>query len=188
MKKNLSIMLCVVLLSLLFISCDTTITNEESVVVPSSSSNPSQEVNLNNTNQEKSENKDSIDSTTQTTQSNEKTDNVVSEKEPDKTVAPQTEPAINVMLPKVTKVGRETCIPCATMTKLFNKMSPGLAGKADFELIDIEKDPSAIERFQLTAIPLIVFYDTQGKEIYRQLGVMEEQQIIDWLTTCGMKK
>lgn len=92
------------------------------------------------------------------------------------------------MLPKVKKVGRETCIPCATMTKRFAKMSPELEGKAEFELIDIEKDPSAIQTYQLQSIPLIIFYDTSGNEVYRQVGVMDEQDIIGWLEICGMKR
>lgn len=184
-------MLCVVLLSLLVISCSATTTNEEAVVIPCLTSDPSKvAVNPNNntTTQENSGDNVTANLANETTQSNEKTNNAESEKKPEETVVSKTESAMTAMLPKVRKVGRETCIPCATMTKLFKKMSPGLAGKADFELVDIEKDPSAIERFQLTSIPLIVFYDTQGKEIYRQVGVMEEQQIIDWLTTCGMKK
>lgn len=92
------------------------------------------------------------------------------------------------MLPKVVKVGRETCIPCATMTKRFAKMRPELEGKAEFELIDIEKDPSAIETYQLQSIPLIIFYDNFGKEIHRQVGVMDEQEIIEWLAKCGMER
>lgn len=178
MKRHLSIVIIMAMLALLA-SCGSNVIYEETVSIPCLTKEPTKTVqpitsidknDANQTSTDKQEVKD--------TESIEKKDET---KKPIEDVATK-------LLPKVRKVGRETCIPCATMTKRFKSMSPGLAGKAEFDLIDIDSDPSAIQTYQLQSIPLIIFYDTQGNEIHRQIGVMEESEIIEWLEICGMKR
>ncbi len=91
-------------------------------------------------------------------------------------------------LPTVMKVGRTTCIPCRKMSKLLGEMEPKLEGRAVVTIVDIDEDPDAIKRFNVTGIPVTIFFDGQGKEIYRQIGLLEEKEITDWLIISGMKQ
>ncbi len=160
-----------------FASCGSNVINEETVSIPCLTEDPAKAA-------QPSANVETKENPAVTTEQDDKSIETAEEKNEVKTVVEDATPK---MLPKVRKVGRETCIPCATMTKRFKSMSPGLAGKAEFELIDIDEDPSAIQTYQLQSIPLIIFYDTQGNEIYRQVGVMEENEIMEWLRICGME-
>jgi thioredoxin 1 len=91
-------------------------------------------------------------------------------------------------LPVVMKVGRTTCIPCRKMSKLLTEMEPKLSSKAKVEIVDIDEDPDAVKRFAVTGIPVTIFFDVSGKEIYRQIGLLEEKEIIQWLSVAGMKQ
>ena len=91
-------------------------------------------------------------------------------------------------LPKVMKIGRTTCVPCVKMSKLLNDLKPKLEGQASVEIIDIDEDYDAVKKYNVTGIPVTIFFDGQGKEIYRQIGLLEEKEIYDWLEKAGMKK
>lgn len=91
-------------------------------------------------------------------------------------------------LPTVMKVGRTTCIPCRKMSKLLGEMEPKLEGKAVVTIVDIDEDPDAVKRFNVTGIPVTIFFDKDGSETYRQIGLLEEKEIYDWLEKAGMKK
>jgi thioredoxin 1 len=94
----------------------------------------------------------------------------------------------NVGLPVAMKIGRTTCVPCRKMSKLLTELEPKLAGKARVEIVDIDEDPDAVKRFDVTGIPVTIFFDVSGNEIYRQIGLLEENEIIGWLEKAGMKK
>ena len=176
-KSFLLSVVCLAVMVVSFASCGSNVINEETVSIPCLTEDPIRAA-------QPSANVETKENPVSTTKQDDKSIETAEEKNEVKTAVEDTTPK---MLPKVRKVGRETCIPCATMTKRFKSMSPGLAGKAEFELIDIDEDPSAIQTYQLQSIPLIIFYDTQGNEIYRQVGVMEEKEIIEWLKICGME-
>ena len=91
-------------------------------------------------------------------------------------------------LPVVMKVGRTTCIPCRKMSKLLGEMKPKLQGKANVEIVDIDEDPDAVKRFNVTGIPVTIFFDVSGNEVYRQIGLLEEKDINNWLKVAGMKQ
>ena len=94
----------------------------------------------------------------------------------------------NNTLPKVMKIGRTTCVPCRKMSKLLTELEPKLAGKANVEIVDIDENPEAVKQYNVTGIPVTVFFDNEGNEIYRQIGLLEENEIIGWLEKAGMKK
>lgn len=91
-------------------------------------------------------------------------------------------------LPIVMKVGRTTCVPCRKMSQLLGEMKPKLEGKAKVEIVDIDEDPDAVKRYNVTGIPVTIFFDVSGEELYRQIGLLEESEIITWLEKAGMKQ
>ena len=117
--------ICLLVLSFSFASCGPGTTDEQSISIPCLTEDPAKAAGSDAGVESKEK------PTTDTNLDNGGTSSLAQTQEDKKPL----------MLPKVKKVGRETCIPCATMTKRFAKMSPELEGKAEFELIDIEKDP-----------------------------------------------
>ena len=84
-------------------------------------------------------------------------------------------------------LGAATCIPCKMMVPVLDKVKKRFAGKADVIVIDIRYNRDQAQRFQLRAIPTQLFFDLDGKEVYRHLGFLDENAIIEQFTKMGVK-
>jgi thioredoxin 1 len=90
---------------------------------------------------------------------------------------------------KVTLIdlGAATCIPCKMMAPVLEKVKKRFAGKAEVIVIDIRHDRDEAQRFQLRAIPTQIFFDKEGKEVFRHLGFLDENAIVEQFTKMGVK-
>jgi thioredoxin 1 len=84
-------------------------------------------------------------------------------------------------------LGAATCIPCKMMVPVLNKVKKRFAGKAEVVVIDIRYNRDQVQRFQLRAIPTQVFFDREGKEVYRHLGFLDENAIVEQFAKMGVK-
>jgi thioredoxin 1 len=84
-------------------------------------------------------------------------------------------------------LGAATCIPCKMMAPVLEKMKKRFAGKAEVIVIDIRNDRDQAQRFQLRAIPTQIFFDKEGKEVFRHLGFLDEDAIVEQFTKMGVK-
>ncbi len=90
-------------------------------------------------------------------------------------------------LPKVVKVGRTDCLPCKDMSAILGVVKEEVAGKAKVELVNLEDEPNAVQKYNIKGIPTTMFFDENGKEVYRQIGVVPKEEVIDWLKKAGMQ-
>jgi thioredoxin 1 len=84
-------------------------------------------------------------------------------------------------------LGAATCIPCKMMVPVLDKVKKRFAGKAEVVVIDIRYNRDQVQRFQLRAIPTQVFFDREGKEVYRHLGFLDENAIVEQFAKMGVK-
>lgn len=84
-------------------------------------------------------------------------------------------------------LGAATCIPCKMMVPVLDKVKKRFAGKADVIVIDIRYNRDQAQRFQLRAIPTQLFFDKDGKEVYRHMGFLDENSIVEQFTKMGVK-
>lgn len=84
-------------------------------------------------------------------------------------------------------LGAATCIPCKMMAPVLEKVKKRFAGKAEVIVIDIRYDRDQAQRFQLRAIPTQIFFDREGKEVFRHLGFMDENAIVEQFAKMGVK-
>ena len=84
-------------------------------------------------------------------------------------------------------VGAKACIPCKMMAPIMEKMEKVYQGKAAIIFIDVWKKPEQAPRFGVSTIPTQIFYDVNGKEIYRHVGFMSEEAIVAQLQKMGVK-
>ena len=98
----------------------------------------------------------------------------------DETPVPLTQPAGAVPVKgMVTMVdlGANECIPCKMMAPVMEKVEKKYKGKAAIVFIDVWKDKEPAKRFGIRAIPTQIFFDKEGKEVYRHEGFMGEADI-----------
>lgn len=81
-------------------------------------------------------------------------------------------------LPRLLDLGRGTCIPCKMMTPVLEELSHDLAGQLEVMYINIEKDPEATAKYRVRGIPLQIFFDEDGSELFRHEGFFSRDDIL----------
>ncbi len=84
-------------------------------------------------------------------------------------------------------LGAKKCIPCKMMAPILEKMEKNYKGKAAIIFIDIWKNKDQAKKFGIRAIPTQIFFNKEGKEVYRHVGFMGETAIIKQLKKMGVK-
>ena len=83
-------------------------------------------------------------------------------------------------------LGAKSCIPCKMMAPILEKLEKVYDGKAAIVFIDVWKHRQPAKRFRIRAIPTQIFFDQQGKEVYRHVGFMSEKAIVNQLKKMGV--
>jgi thioredoxin 1 len=83
-------------------------------------------------------------------------------------------------------LGAEKCIPCKMMAPILKKLGNDYKGKAAIIFVDILKDHEPAKRFGIRAMPTQIFFDKEGKEVFRHEGFMSEEAIVSQLKKMGV--
>jgi thioredoxin 1 len=89
---------------------------------------------------------------------------------------------------KVTMIdlGATECIPCKMMAPIIEELKKEYAGRADIIFIDVWKNPAQAKKYGIRAIPTQIFFDTAGKELFRNTGFLDKKRIVEILTRLGV--
>jgi len=85
-------------------------------------------------------------------------------------------------------LGANQCVPCKLMAPILDKLQKDYKDKAAIVVIDVYKYNDQVQRFGIRAIPTQIFFDPNGKEVYRHVGFMSEKAIVEQLTKMGVKR
>jgi len=88
--------------------------------------------------------------------------------------------------PFVIDFGANNCLPCRQMRPILKEIGKEVAGKAEVLVIDVYKYPHLAREYKIQLIPTLVFFDAKGKEVFRQVGMMEKEKILSKLKEIGM--
>jgi thioredoxin 1 len=83
-------------------------------------------------------------------------------------------------------LGATACIPCKMMAPILKKLEKAYNGRAAIVFIDVWKDKSQAKRFKIRAIPTQIFFDKDGNEVFRHVGFMSENAIVQQLKKMGV--
>jgi len=83
-------------------------------------------------------------------------------------------------------LGAKKCIPCKMMAPILEKMEKAYKEKAVIAFIDVWENRDQAPRFKIRSIPTQIFFDKQGKEVYRHVGFMGEKDIKAQLEKMGI--
>ena len=84
-------------------------------------------------------------------------------------------------------LGAKKCIPCKMMAPILEKLEKVYAGKAAVIFFDVWEDQAPARRFGIRTIPTQIFFDKDGKEVYRHEGFLSEEEIVRRLKDMGVK-
>ena len=83
-------------------------------------------------------------------------------------------------------LGAKKCIPCKMMAPILERLEKAYSGKAAIIFIDVWKNGSQAKRFAVQAIPTQIFFEKDGKEVYRHVGFLKEEAIVEQLKKMGV--
>jgi len=100
--------------------------------------------------------------------------------------APPPEVPVKGMVTMV-DLGAKKCIPCKMMAPILERLEKVYAGRAAIVFLDVWEDPKPAHRFGISGIPTQIFFDKKGKEVFRHLGFLSEEEIVRKLRDMGVK-
>jgi thioredoxin 1 len=80
-------------------------------------------------------------------------------------------------MPSLVVLGTPTCPPCIRMKPILEDMAKRYTGKAAVVPIDIAVHQDQMRRFNVKAIPVVIFFNAEGHEVYRKVGYMDAKSI-----------
>lgn len=82
------------------------------------------------------------------------------------------------LLPRLVDVGADKCIPCKMMAPILEELKGEYVGRMDVMFVDTWKNPEDAKPYGVQMIPTQIFYDTEGKELFRRTGFIGKEDIL----------
>ncbi|NTW34110.1 MAG: thioredoxin [Bacteroidetes bacterium] len=79
------------------------------------------------------------------------------------------------------------CMPCRIQSPIIEKVSTEMVGKASVFKLDIDKNPSIADRFNIQSIPTIIIFK-DGKPIGQFVGITEKADIVSAIEKLSSNK
>lgn len=87
-------------------------------------------------------------------------------------------PVANAKLPKLLDLGATKCIPCKMMAPILEGLKTEYAGRMNVEFIDVWENKDAGKQYGVEMIPTQIFFDSNGKELFRHVGFFGKEDIL----------
>ena len=81
-------------------------------------------------------------------------------------------------LPRLLELGADKCIPCKMMAPILDELRQAYSGQLQVDFIDVWKDENAGTQYGVRVIPLQIFFDAAGKELFRHEGFFAKADIL----------
>jgi thioredoxin 1 len=81
-------------------------------------------------------------------------------------------------LPRLVDLGAGKCTSCKMMTSVLDELKTTYAGKLEVVFIDVWENKQAGEQYGIRMIPTQIFYDAEGKELFRHEGFFAKDDIL----------
>ena len=81
-------------------------------------------------------------------------------------------------LPLLVDLGASKCVPCKMMAPILEELKKEYAGRMLVEFIDVWQTPEAGKKYGVRIIPTQIFYQADGKEVFRHEGFFAKEDIL----------
>lgn len=89
--------------------------------------------------------------------------------------------------PSMIEFGSTGCIPCDMMQPILEKLRKKFPDKLNVVFVHVGENQMLGARFGIRVIPVQVFYDAKGKEIFRHQGFFAEADVLKQLKNMGLE-
>lgn len=82
--------------------------------------------------------------------------------------------------------GSTGCVPCDMLAPILEKLKEKYKEKANVLFIHVGEEPILASRYGIQSIPVQIFFDKAGKEVFRHVGFFPQEQIESKLLEMGV--
>lgn len=93
--------------------------------------------------------------------------------------------AIQSGKPLLVDFGANSCLPCRQIRPILKEIKQEYADKANVLVIDVYKFKELAREYKVQLIPTLIFFDKNGKEVFRHLGAWDKESIKNKLKEIG---
>jgi len=110
----------------------------------------------------------------------------VAVKPPEMNTEDEVKQALTSGKPVLVDFGANSCLPCRQMRPVLKEIATEYSEKAKVLVIDVYKYQNLAREHKVLMLPTLVFFDSKGKETFRNVGLMEKEKIVGKLKEIGM--
>lgn len=88
--------------------------------------------------------------------------------------------------PVLVDFGSNSCVPCRQLRPILQEIKKEQEGKLEVLVIDIYKHQNLSSDYRIQVIPTLVFFDSSGKEMFRQQGFMPKAALMEQIKKIGV--
>jgi thioredoxin 1 len=110
----------------------------------------------------------------------------VAVKPPEMNTEDELKQALTGGKPVLVDFGANSCLPCRQMRPVLKEIAAEYSEKAKVLVIDVYKYQNLAREHKVLMLPTLVFFDSKGKETFRNVGLMEKDKIVGKLKEIGM--
>jgi thioredoxin 1 len=81
-------------------------------------------------------------------------------------------------LPRLVDLGAGKCIPCKMMAPILEELKEEYKGQFDVVFIDVWEKKAAGDQYGIRMIPTQIFFDAEGRELFRHEGFFSKGDIL----------
>jgi thioredoxin 1 len=89
--------------------------------------------------------------------------------------------------PTFANFGAKGCVPCDMMEPVREAVRKKYEGKLNVVFVHVRNDQILASRYGVQGIPLLVFFDARGNEVFRHTGYFPQEKIEQKLAELGLK-
>ena len=89
-------------------------------------------------------------------------------------------------LPCLVDLGSDKCIFCIQMAPILAELKVEYAGQFQVDFIDVRKNPGAAQEHGIRTIPTQIFFDAEGNELFRHVGLFSKEDILTTWKKLGV--
>jgi len=89
-------------------------------------------------------------------------------------------------VPKLMDFGSGQCATCKMMDVILDELAQEYSGKLKIQFVDARENTELAEQYAVRMIPTQIFFDAEGKELFRHEGFISKEDILKKWAELGV--
>ena len=92
----------------------------------------------------------------------------------------------SMKIPRLLDLGAGKCMACKAMEPVLEDLRKEYKEQFRVDFIDVWENPKDAEKYKIQSIPTQIFFDADGKELFRHTGFMSKEDILKKFKEKGL--